>query len=164
MLCTDCNERTATVHLTQIVNGEKVEMHLCFQCANRRGVQVWVLPMYPQVQVPPKTVPPQAPVTAGVDNRACKDCGYPWRDFVNTGFLGCTRCYSSFADLLSQVIAKNYGNAKHQGKIPVRGAGPLKIRREIASLRSALEKAIQQEDFERAAELRDQIRSLEQQV
>jgi protein arginine kinase activator len=161
MLCMDCKEKPATVHVAQIVNNEKIELHLCFECAAKRGIQMLVLPVPPQPFFKPPFGPPQ--LEPGSD-RTCSHCGFAWGDFLATGFLGCTRCYESFKDLLFPILEKNYGKVRHLGKIPSKTAAPLKIRREILLLKSEMEKAIQEEDFEKAARLRDQIRALEQQV
>jgi protein arginine kinase activator len=66
--------------------------------------------------------------------------------------------------MLAKVISQNFGNVRHQGKIPARGAGPLKIRREVLSLKKELEKAVMEENFEKAVELRDKIRALEKEI
>ena len=159
MLCTDCKEQPATVHLTQMINGQKTELHLCLRCANRRGIQLWVLPF------PPPSLKPVQPLPLSeAENQSCPVCHYQWKEFINTGFLGCPSCYTSFSALLAKVISQNFGNVRHQGKIPLKGAGPLKIRREISSLKKKLEKAVAEENFEKAVELRDQIRSLEKEI
>ncbi len=161
MLCDDCKEQPASVHLSQIVNGQQTELHLCFQCANRRNIQIWPIFAVAQPTVQPNlAIAPPGPHA----HRQCPHCQLLWQEFLSTGFLGCTHCYSAFADLLSELIIKNHGNIRHLGKYPVKRGGPVRLRREIASLRSELEKAIHEENFEKAAELRDQIKALEQQV
>lgn len=94
----------------------------------------------------------------------CAKCGYTWKEFIATGFLGCVECYQHFNDLLSQLIAKNQGQVRHQGKCPARGSGPIRIRRQIVTLRNELEKSVHEENFEKAANIRDQIKALEQQA
>lgn len=161
MLCDDCKQQPAAIHLTQTVNGKKTELHLCMVCANRRNIQI-----LPVAFIPGFVLNPGVPAFSvrGGEERTCAKCGYTWREFTATGFLGCVDCYQSFGDLLSQVIAKNQGNVRHQGKYPARGGGPLRVRRQIAALRNELEKSVQTENFEQAARLRDQIKTLEQQT
>lgn len=161
MFCDDCKKQLATVHLMRIANGQKVELHLCVPCAAQRNLQIFPIPFVPGFVIKP-TLPPFP--LQGQESRRCAGCGYNWQEFVSTGFLGCVSCYQSFSDLLGQLIAKNQGQVRHQGKFPSKGSGPLRIRREIVNLRSQLEKAIQGEDFEKAVQLRDQIHELEQQV
>lgn len=158
MNCDDCKEQPASVHLTRVTNGQKVELHLCAECAHRRGIQIFPMSPFPVSAFKP-IVP--TPHPTGHENRACSRCRYTWREFLASGFLGCTDCYQSFADLLSQLITKNYGPIRHQGKFPHRGAESTRIRREIARLRGQLEKVVTEEDFEKAARLRDRIRELE---
>lgn len=158
MMCDDCKKQPALVHVTQVAGGQKTELHLCLSCANQRNIQIW--PILGQLApgfapIGSAFIPPEVP------DRVCPQCHATWREFITTGFLGCSKCYDSFADLLGTLITKNYGPIRHHGKIPMKGAGPIRLRREIADLQSDLEAAVGQEDFEKAASLRDQIRQLE---
>lgn len=158
MICNDCKEQPASIHLTQMINGQKVEFHLCFACANRRNIQIWPI-LVPQGSAFKATF--LLSQASGYEERVCSFCRLTWREFLATSFLGCTKCYHSFADLLGQLVAKNHGQTRHQGKIPIKGAGPMRVQREIIFLRNELEKAVTQENFEKAAHLRDQIHALE---
>lgn len=161
MICQDCKQQPAAVHLTQITNGQKTELHLCMACANRRNIQFLPVMMPFEAGIKP-AFPIMAP--SGNELRKCQACNYTWGEFVQTGFLGCTKCYDSFADLLSTVITKNQGKVRHQGKVPHHAGAGFKIRRSISTLKNELEKAIKEEDFEKAARVRDEIHILEKSI
>lgn len=168
MLCQDCKKRPATYHVTKVVNGEKTEMHLCEVCAKERGDLgiTFEAPTIHQLlagllnfggqaseAVEGGSPPTQEPV--------CRGCGLTYAEFARTGKLGCGRCYDEFETQLEPLIRRIHGAPQHTGKAPARLGKRIRARRELAGLRAELQVAIQQERFERAAELRDRIRQLE---
>lgn len=82
-------------------------------------------------------------------------------EFSNNGKIGCHDCYDAFFDNLMPVVKRIHGNSRHVGKIPNRGGGELRIKSEIEKLKSELNTAIKEQEFEHAAELRDKIKDLE---
>ena len=93
---------------------------------------------------------------------ACPMCGMTAGEFRRVGRVGCSNCYSYFAEYMPGLIQRIHGNSRHTGKVPVRGEAKLAEKQKIVQLRQALQQAISEEQFERAAELRDEIRRLEQ--
>jgi protein arginine kinase activator len=85
-------------------------------------------------------------------------------DFKNSGLLGCGECYRYFQIGLEPLLKKVHGSAAHTGKVPRRTGGKVRIRKEIQDLRRQLQQAIQKEDYEQAANLRDEIRHLEKEL
>ena len=83
-------------------------------------------------------------------------------EFRKLGRVGCSNCYEYFSDYMPGLIKRIHGNSRHTGKVPVRGEAKLAEKQNIVLLREELQRAIQEEHFERAAELRDEIRVLEQ--
>ncbi len=168
MLCQECRRRPATIHITRIVNGRKTEMDLCEQCAHEKGeFEFFAEPQFPLqsflagileqgVQAQPSYQPSRTP--------HCPNCGLTYRDFARTGKLGCSRCYDEFGDRLEPVLRRIHGASQHTGKVPARSGGTIKVHRELRDLREALGKAVQAEDFEAAARIRDQIRELEKKL
>ncbi|WP_342669947.1 UvrB/UvrC motif-containing protein [Pseudobacillus wudalianchiensis] len=95
----------------------------------------------------------------------CDSCQTTFQQFVNRGKFGCAHCYEAFQDQLTPILKRlQNGNTVHTGKIPARIGGTLYLKREIAELRGRLQQAIADEEFELAADIRDQIRSLEKKV
>jgi len=161
MVCDICGKKKATVHLTEIVDGQMTEMHLCEECAHHKSVQ-----MEQQFGL--------ADLLAGlsdfgkqvVDHQQeklkCAHCGLTYDDFKKFGRLGCSECYTGFREQLSGLLKKIHGSNRHYGKAPVTLSKFEQDKNEVLrDLRSQLEQAVHKEDFESAAELRDQIRDLE---
>ncbi|MGD8726458.1 MAG: UvrB/UvrC motif-containing protein [Gemmatimonadales bacterium] len=165
MLCDNCHERPAAIHLTQIEGNEVTTAHLCEQCAAEKGIQagatVTKLPAPGFVasvgQGAAAALPPDA------DAGSCPQCGATLQDFRNTGRLGCAQCYSTFEQHLRELLRRIHGAPHHKGKLylaatPLATADP---EGQIEILREQLRRAVDAENFEAAAELRDRIKALE---
>jgi protein arginine kinase activator len=164
-VCERCGERPASVHLTQIINGQKSELNLCEQCAAAVGP----FPGGPQWHVghllgtllPPAREARTGPAPTGP---RCSRCGWTPDLFQGTGRFGCDECYQAFQPYLEDMVRRIHGSAEHRGKIPARQGGGLRRRHQLTALRAELSRAIQTEAFEEAARIRDEIRRLEQEV
>ncbi len=159
MVCQRCKKHSATVHLTEIVKSEKREKHLCEKCAAEEGVTM-------KQHVPLNELLASFLVSkAGAQelaNLTCPDCGMTFVEYRNHGLLGCPRDYDVFeAALMSMIAHAHEGGTQHVGKTPrKRGTGtPKQI--EMARLRRELNAAVQREEYEQAARIRDQIQALE---
>lgn len=168
MLCDECKQAPATVHITQIVNDSRREKHLCEDCAGKASGDISIA--WPGISFnkllgglfAPEGMAGLASASQGTGNR-CPNCGLTLADFRRLGHLGCSECHVAFAEQLEPVLRRIHGSTVHAGKIPSRQAGPLKLRRQLEQLRQELAEAIGNEEYERAAELRDRIRVLERQ-
>lgn len=161
MICQKCGSTDAVVHLTQIVNDEMSTHHLCEKCAEEMGFDVGPS----QLDVPAMDVLAQmaaeAPV-ARTSEESCSFCGLTYQDFKKTGRLGCPHCYETFAAALPALLKRIHGGSRHVGKVYLPPDPTVSdMERRLDGLRRRLERAVQSEDFERAAEIRDQIRALE---
>lgn len=168
MLCEECRKRQATYHVTKVVNGEKTEMHLCEVCARDKGDLGISLeaPTIHQLLAGLLSFGAQAPGATDGATRAgrdpvCAGCGLTYAEFARSGKLGCSRCYDEFENQLDPLVRRIHGAVEHTGKSPARKASRFRTRRRLEELRAELQRAIQQERFEQAAALRDQIRELE---
>jgi len=170
MLCQQCQQRPASVHVTQIINNEKREMHLCEQCANQQQQMVnfispfsindFLTAFLGNNYMYSSSLKPQGKPSV-CEMPVCNQCGMTYERFSKIGKLGCQNCYHVFHNILDQVLRKIHGNVFHKGKLPNRTGGDIKIKKEIEQLKSKLNQAIQAEEYEKAAMLRDQIRQLE---
>ena len=163
MLCELCKQSQATVHLTEIVNDQMSELHLCEACANQKGAQVeshfGLADMLSGLADQGKTQEPEE-----VSTKACPTCGMTYEDFRKVGRLGCAECYTTFRRSLGNLLKRIHGSPVHVGKSPIRLIKPSKMAKsELMELKRKLERAIANEAFEEAAKLRDQIRRLEHQ-
>jgi len=168
MLCHDCKKREAHVHLTQVTNNKKSVLSLCKECAAARGFHS-----------PLDNVPfPLADILSGlvqeistthknypVENLQCKQCGQTFDEFTRQGRFGCGKCYDAFRPRLEPIMRKIHGASLHRGLQPdtprsTESDPKLLPVREETRLEAELKKAIETEDFERAAELRDKLQSV----
>ena len=169
MKCQDCNERESTVQVTQIVDNEKIALQLCKDCAAKRGFHSpldnspfplanFLSGLWPKEE-PGKNV---KPVTKS--DLACPNCGLTLEEFKNLGRFGCGQCYKTFREQLQDLLRKIHGSSLHRGKLPPMLSEEATVIREQKRLQEELRRAIASEDFERAADLRDKIKSLKASV
>jgi protein arginine kinase activator len=162
MKCDNCN-KTATVHLTEIKHGKKIEKHLCEQCAaQNEGLPV--KSHTPINELLTNFVMAHSGLQKEVGN-ACENCGITWAEFRQSGLFGCANDYVTFEKDLTPLLQRAHEGATHHvGKVPTRRGGtgvPMKRQIDLTKLRKELAKAVEAEDYERAAKLRDQIRQAE---
>jgi protein arginine kinase activator len=162
MKCDNCN-KTATVHLTEIKNGKKLEKHLCEQCAAaNEGLPV--KSHTPINELLTNFVMAHSGLQKDL-GAACENCGMSWAEFRQTGLLGCEHDYTLYEKDLTPLIQRAHEGATHHlGKVPARRGGsgvPAKRALDVVKLRKELARAVEAEDYERAAKLRDQIKQAE---
>ncbi|MBI4398386.1 MAG: UvrB/UvrC motif-containing protein [Candidatus Omnitrophica bacterium] len=163
MTCNVCNLEEATIHLTEIINSKMVELHLCEQCAYEKGTDVKQYFNFSEL-VEGLTGGPEAVAKQGGKKEAlrCKSCGISFDEFGKSGRLGCPQCYQTFAKLLAPLIKRIHRATQHVGKRPTKVSGEVKFHMELRELHERLRKLVEQEAFEDAARVRDQIRQLEE--
>lgn len=161
MVCDQCRERDAVVHLTQIVENAVTQVHLCEKCAAERGIETTVAePKHPLGDFL-QAVQQQAAQMPG-DAERCAYCGTSLRDFRASGRLGCAHCYGAFEQSLRELLRRVHGSTRHDGW-RYESRDPELVTREttLHALRDRLKRAVADEAFETAASLRDEIRGLE---
>jgi len=175
MICQECNQRPATLHFTKILNGEKAEYHLCEKCAQEKGdmfmlsgasgysinnLLAGLLNMEPAFHNKAKEDPFHQEETL-----QCDQCSMTFQQFIKVGRFGCANCYKTFEEQLTPILRRLHsGNSVHNGKIPERIGGSMHIKKNIEELKQNLKELITLEEFEKAAEVRDEIRRLEGQL
>jgi protein arginine kinase activator len=151
--CHHCGQ-PATIHVTDIVNKQKREQHLCEACAKAHDL----LPDGPAAELNltalVQLIMGQPPPTAGL---ACPQCGLTYTAFRADGRLGCAADYDAFRPDLEPLLDRIHRATRHAGKVP-KAEGR---RAAVAGLREALAAAVAVEDYETAARLRDQLRRKE---
>lgn len=163
MLCDNCGNNEAEVHLTQIVNNEMTTVHLCPSCAAEKGLDAAstakTLPLTDFLaQMGQAALSEQEASGAG----PCNFCGTSVDDFRRSGRLGCPHCYSTYETQLRAILRRIHGSTHHLGKVYVPPASTAADRgARLVGLRRKLQRAIEAEDFEAAAMIRDQIKELE---
>lgn len=162
MLCDQCGELEAVIHFTEIQNNEVLTSNLCEACAEAKGLT-------------PGATQSDFPLTdflakmnesgeAPVESRPaeCGYCGTDMADFKRAGRLGCSHCYATFERHLQTLLRRLHGGTQHVGKVYLPpDPSEAELERRLMGLRRRLARAVDSEDFERAARLRDEIRDLE---
>src|SRR5438105_1675381 len=169
MKCEACDKGQATVHLTEIVNKKKRELHLCEECAREKGVSVKAAftpadlaekpAAKPSVEISgalEKASPGALQRVDDLSSTSCPVCGLTFAEFRASGRLGCANDYLAFKKGLVPLLEKIHGTVEHKGKVPAHVGERLERQRKLAELRQRLNQAIQKEEYEKAAQLRDE--------
>jgi protein arginine kinase activator len=163
--CDNCHEREAAIHLTQIVDNSVTTLHLCAQCAADKGVQtsasVAKFPLSDFVASVGKGAAAALPPGESVE--PCGFCSATLQDFRETGRLGCPHCYTTFETHLRDLLRRLHGSSHHVGEVYLAPGADASDERlhQVAQFKEQLRLAIESENFELAAKLRDSIRGLE---
>lgn len=161
MLCMNCKKNKATFYYNQNINGNVSETALCSECAGKLGYNV--IPdtfsfnpfgslfgmSTPQIRRAPGT------------SKRCTLCGSVYGDLVKSGKVGCAKCYEIFSDELSATITKLHGHSTHAGRAPREYRAKNERLNKEKRLRAELKKAVDAQDYERAAVLRDELKKFE---
>lgn len=162
MKCEICEDAVATVHLTEISNNQKKEVHLCETCAQEKGVAIHShvknlsLPEFFGQLSEPTTATEKPTAT-----RNCPVCGIDYQEFRATGKFGCATDYRIFRKELEYLLDKVHGATQHRGRMPLRVGMEMNRRKQIDELKSELRHAVESEEYEQAANIRDRIHMLE---
>lgn len=166
MLCEQCKQREATTHIRRVVNGAAEEHHLCTDCAREAG-------LYKEAAMPDfgfhlsdlfsgflGSSVQNLPAAA-----RCEFCGSSMHEIVKHSRVGCAQCYDTFREQLQPTLQRIHGAQTHKGKIPAESPEAMQQKQkeqEIARLRAEIAAAVQAEQYEQAAALRDEIRNIEE--
>ena len=164
MQCQLCNEQSATIHLTEISNGKRIESHLCQSCAQKQGLavnsQVPLNELLGTLLAAESEAGVILPNSEGLD-LSCPSCGTTLEEFSKNTLLGCPNDYEVFGEHINPLISKTQGgNLNHCGKVPSKAPADAQNQIELINLQRQLETAVKDEDYETAAKLRDRIQQL----
>ena len=163
MLCQICGKNPASVHFTEIHDNKMSEIHVCERCAEEKGMQASVKKHKFDI----------ADLLAGmvdamthtdeerVGHVQCPRCGLLYSSFKETGRLGCSECYTAFQFQLRPLLRRIHGDTRHRGKSPSHGGAAESGTRQIQRLHDDLQRAVEREEFEKAAGIRDEIKRIE---
>lgn len=162
MKCECCHEKEATIHLTQVIDGETRKLNLCQDCAQKNGIDLnspisitdVLLGLGAQAQA-------AGPAADTVFDLSCSRCQMTRTEFKKRARLGCPECYGAFMGELNALTkAMHPSGQQHIGKIPARQGNDARITAQVAALQKDIETAIAKEQYEVAANLRDKIKAL----
>ena len=158
MKCEECNEREATVHYTEIESNEKREIHLCEECYRHKLTPIQKMQDFTEVlqNLLQGALREQSPSAGPI----CPSCGISIAEFRGSGRFGCPNDYHVFGESLNALLERIQHGVRHVGKVPSHAGDQLKRENELIRLRRELERAVQREEYEEAAQLRDAVRKL----
>lgn len=173
MLCQNCSKEQATTHIKRVVNGEATEQHLCAACAKKLGFDSFFDDFSLSIPNIFAGFFGDAPLAlSGRQSERCATCGSSFEEIVRTGMVGCADCYETFYDRLLPSIQRIHGRAKHAGKHPPQtiaadaaaAQAPQTPSKEdkLTDLQTQMQQAIESQNFEQAAVLRDAIKALKE--
>lgn len=162
MLCDNCKKREATVRYEENINGEKKKVNLCTVCSKELGIlshnfmDNMLFSFFDE------------PISIGyekIKEEKCSKCGYTFSDYAKTGVLGCNECYKTFEGKLLPILKKLHGKSYHvsvEKNTKEKKETNKNGKKEIVDLKQELNKAIEKEEYEKAAVIRDKIKALEE--
>ncbi len=160
MKCQKCHN-TATFHITEILSEEQYEeLHLCELCAQKYLYDSNAKQGGPKAALAEQLGEQEE--GAAVSTQECSLCGISFMEFRNTGRLGCPNDYYEFRNELLPLLENIHGETKHCGKSPRRMPRSQQTQSELMQLRNQLKSAVQREDYEEAARIRDRIKTVEE--
>ena len=160
MLCESCGKNPATTHVKTIINGELTKYSLCAECAQKLGYGNLLTGLGRNFGSLLGGFFGEAELDAA-DTMRCKCCGSSFDDIARSGKVGCAECYRTFYHRLIPLIQRIHGNTAHRGKVPGGELPQTRPQSQLSLMRRELRDAIDSENFEHAAALRDRIRELE---
>ena len=166
--CEVCGEKPAKIHVTQIKDGKKITIHMCQECAHKQALGGSMGQKFSMSGLLAGFLSQEAASsTSGAPTQeellTCEACGQTYRAFKESGKLGCAACYDTFEKQLLPLLGKIQKRDRHVGKRP-RGTAEPSLEEQRAELRLQLKQAVEREEFERAAALRDEIKELRQEL
>ena len=161
MLCGICGKKEATVHLTEIINDQMTKLHLCEECAKKKGAEMEE--HFGLADLLAGLADLGTPLKAAKEKKLkCSSCGLTYSDFKKIGKLGCGQCYETFKSYLVPLFKRIHGSDVHVGRIPhTKRKLPRTKKVDTEELKKRLKRAIELEEFEEAARLRDEIKKYE---
>ncbi len=165
MKCQKC-EKPATFHITDLTGDELLALHLCPDCAKyylQDGQPEAEAPLLSGIVGKQLKLEQTAEDLRELDKRECPVCGISFYEFRQSGRLGCPHDYVFFGNELEPLLVNVHGDNQHRGKTPRRGDEPMDSRTELIRLRREMKDVIEQEDYEKATEIRDRIRTIQEQ-
>jgi protein arginine kinase activator len=179
MKCEKCHQKEATIHLSQTRQGKTSEHNYCETCANELGISMNLQDYFGNIGnffgsgvlggisvfdttggIPAFGAAPGKDIT-------CKTCGQSFDEFRRSGLFGCSHCYEAFADRLDPVLRRVQGSTRHVGRKVCESSNQQEqhlLSSRLSDLKQSLQQAVKEEAYEKAARLRDEIRSLESRI
>ncbi len=172
-ICSRCKKKVATIKVTRIIEGKVTELNLCKECAAemspyQKKLQSNLSEILQNLISSSSAQKPKEKAQETTESKeplpTCPHCGLNFEQYKETFFLGCSDCYTAFEEQLLPDLRRLHGSTTHVGKVPSRFRERYKKIKSLKNLKHELEYSIQNEDFEKAIQLRDKIRELQEEA
>lgn len=160
MLCDICKKNEAVVHYAEVINGEIKKINICEECAKKKGFGVEVSFSMGDILGGMLTDSSHELEKIASSLEQCDKCGLTYDEFRKYGRLGCDNCYKVFEKKLVSIVDTIHKNTRHRGKVPKAYRDKFYKVEKIRELNKQLKEAVENEEYEKAAMLRDQIRDI----
>lgn len=160
--CEICHEEDAVIHVQQIMGNEVIDLHLCEKCAHEKGI----ISKSDSLELSLSELLTGLLDTKGAaenikKRNVCSNCGMKYEEFRKDGRVGCSECYNSFHEAVLSILSNFTPNPRHKGKFPKKLLAYKKLLVDKEQMKEKLQEAIEKEDYETAADIRDRISELE---
>jgi protein arginine kinase activator len=165
MICQECQKREAAIHIKKMVNGVKKEQYLCEVCAAKKSADASskIFNLKHLLSALMEMEGSSSELSVPKEKRLeCPNCGVSYERFKSISRFGCAECYQNFETKIEPLFRKIHGNSIHRGKTPKRKGKEYSLNQKIKTLKIKMQQAINEEAFEEAAKIRDEIKSLEE--
>lgn len=157
MLCEECKKNPATVSVTVLTGNGTTTRHLCQECVEKMETSIAKGDMSSFLSSLISILSQQHQEEEAL---RCEVCGLTYDEFQSSGKLGCAHCYEAFSEQLKPLLLRVHGRSQHAGRVPAGCDEVRALEASILSLKARMDQAVQVENFEEAAALRDEIRAL----
>ena len=168
MICKICGTNNATMHIKSQINGEITEVDICNSCAAKLGYGAIMNGVGFDINQMLSSLLSLSEKDHHNKIRGneitCTKCGESFNDIINSGKAGCANCYVTFYDKLLPVLQRIHGKTQHSGKLPSSAGEAIKLKYSIEKLKKELNAAVEEQDFEKAASLRDEIKEINERI
>jgi len=160
MKCECCHNEEATIHLTQVIDGNVKKLNLCQACALDSGIDLNSPISITDILLGLGAQSEEGAAAMSAFDLSCSRCQMTRTEFKKGARLGCPECYKAFMGELNALTKAMHHSAQHVGKIPARQGNKARVTAQIAALQKEIEVAIAKEQYEEAADLRDKIKAV----
>ena len=160
MLCDKCNKNQASVFYTKIINGKKTEQHLCEMCANEMGNTFTFDDVFKNVF----NINTVGETNRHIGVKKCDKCGLTLNELNKYGRLGCANCVDTFREHIEPALKNIHSLTEHKGKKSLKQIETSPVKDKKEELKAKLKEAISNEEYEKAAEIRDALRAMEKEA
>ncbi len=165
IFCKVCGSRPARIHYTEIVNNSVVNLDLCMECAQERGIDVPKSGSYEMGDLAAGLIDTLVDSKSEQIGRVhCSLCGYAYSNFRQVGRFGCPECYTSFKSQVLPLLRQIHGSTDHRGKVPLDLGPKAALKKKLMCLKEDLTRMIELEEYEKAALVRDKIKEMEKKM